>query len=220
MFDLQEDTVRLQSTVDSLRAEQRAASDTLCSIQSQLRDMNMQSTYGSNSLQEKMQALAAQMDDIVSRMDRTLAPLEEYIRKQTASNPDTGKSSGSMGVDYYDAAVRDLSLGNYDLAEVGFLQYLDSNPKSDLADDARYGLGETYYNRQRYDEAITEYQKVIQLNASGGKAPAAMLKIGLCHKAKGTEREAKKAWQDLIKQFPNSEESRVAQQRIDELKKR
>lgn len=62
-----------------------------------------------------------------------------------------------MGVDVYDAAMQDLSLGNYDLAEVGFLSFLSKNPRSELADDARYGLAETFYARKLFEEAAAEY---------------------------------------------------------------
>ena len=186
-------------------------------LKEQVRDVQTKTEYGSSALQERVETLAARLDEIVTRMNRTLAPLEEFIRRQAATDTSQG---GAMGVDYFDAAQRDLSLGNYDLAEVGFLQYLQSNPKSDLADDARYGLAETYYARKRYDEAIQEYERVIQLNPKGGKAPAAMLKMGLAYRAQGDNRQARKSWEDLVKQFPYSEEAKVAQQRLDELKRR
>jgi tol-pal system protein YbgF len=219
MADLQEDTWAVRANVDSLKTGQRALQDTLCSLQEQVRDLKAQSAYGSTAIEARMNELAARLDDIVSRMDRALAPLEEYMRRQTAS--DTSGKVGGMGVDVYDAAMRDLTSGNYDLAEVGFLQFLDGNPKSDLADDARYGLAETYYARKRYDEAIIEYQKVIELGPQGGgKAPAAMLKIGLCQQTKGDAREARRTWQDLLKRFPNSDEARVAKQRLDEMKEK
>jgi tol-pal system protein YbgF len=219
MADLQEDMWYVRTSVDSLKSTQRAMQDSLCSIQEQVRDVKAQSAFGSTALENRMSELAARLDDIVGRMDRTLAPLEEFLRKQTSS--DTSGKVGGTGVDVYDAAMRDLSSGNYDLAEVGFLQFLDTNPKSDLADDARYGLAETYYARKRYDEAIIEYQKVTELSPQGGgKAPAALLKIGLCQQAKGSDREARRTWQDLMKRFPASDEARVAKQRLDEMKEK
>jgi tol-pal system protein YbgF len=214
MFVLQEDVQRVQTDVDTLKNLQRATSDSLISLQSEMRDLKASSNYGSSALEEKVQALAARLDELITRMDRTLAPLEEFIRRQSVS--DTTHSS-SLGVDYYDAAVRDLSLGNYDLAEVGFLQFLENYPNSDLADDARYGLGETYYARKRYEEAIEEYQRVVALGTSG-KAPAAMLKLGLCYRALQRNNDARKAWEDLVKKYPYSEEAKVAAQRLAELK--
>jgi len=212
---IQEDVSAIRMDMDSLKWRQAAVQESLVDLDQQVRDMKARSEYGSTALQDRIEGLAARMDEIVTRMDRTLAPLEEFIRRQAAE--DTTKSA-PLGVDYYDAAMRDLSLGNYDLAEVGFLQFLENNPKSDLADDARYGLAETYYARKRYEEAIEEYQRVAALDPQGGKTPAAMLKLGLCHRALKNNREAKTVWENLVKKFPYAEETKVAQQRLDELK--
>jgi tol-pal system protein YbgF len=181
-----------------------------------LRTLKATSQYGSSALQEKVETVAARLDDILGRMDRIVAPLEEFIRKQQES--DTSAKT-AMVTDYYDAAQRDLAMGNYDLAEDGFLQYLQTNPKSDLADDARYGLAETYYARKKYSQAADEYQRVIDMNPIGGKAPAAMLKLGLCQRTLSQTREARRTWEDLVKMFPRSEEAKVAQQRLNEIRR-
>lgn len=212
---VQQDTQAMRYDLDTLKQQQAVAQQTLVDIQTQVRDVQTKNEYGSSTLQEKVEGLAARLDEIVTRMDRAMAPLEEFMRKQTAA--DTTSKQG-MGMDYYDAAMRDLSVGNYDLAEVGFLQFLEQFPKSDLADDARYGLAETYYARKRYDDALDEYQKVLNLNPKGGKSAAAMLKIGLVQKAQGKPREARRTWEDLLAQFPFSEEAKIAQQRLDEFK--
>jgi len=215
VFILQEDLAYVRASVDSLKAQQQLAQLSLNSLDEQVRAMKATSEYGSTSLEEKVQALAARLDEILTRMDRALAPLEEFIRRQGVGDS-TGTAS-SMGVDYYDAAVHDLSTGNYDLAEVGFLQFLEKYPSSDLADDARYGLAETYYSRKNYDQAIEEFRRVIAMSPKGSKTPAAMLKLGLCYRALQNSRDASKVWQDLISSFPYSDEAKVAQQRLDEI---
>ena len=214
VFVIQEDVQRVQADVDTLKRMQQAAGETLRTIESEVRDLKAKSEYGSSALEEKVEGLAARLDELVTRMDRALAPLEEFIRRQSAT--DTTQSA-ALGMDYYDAAVRDLSLGNYDLAEVGFLQFLENYPKSDLADDARYGLGESYYARKRYEEAIEEYQRVVALGSGGGKAPAAMLKSGLCYLALQRTADARQVWEELKQKFPYSEEAKVAEQRLGEL---
>ncbi len=211
----QEDTRRIRSDLDTVKVRQDSMKTAMDSIAVQIRDLRAKSEYGSSSLQEKVETLAARLDDILSRMDRTVAPLEEYLRKQQESDT-TGKAG--LGTDYFDAAQRDLSMGNYDLAEDGFLQFLQANPKSDLADDARYGLAETYYGRKMYSQAADEYQRVMDMNPMGGKAPAAMLKLGLSQRAMGELRDARRTWEDLVQMFPRSEEAKVAQQRLSELK--
>ena len=216
IIGFQEDTRRIRADVDSLKTQQVTLQESVDSIQSEIRDMRANAEYGSTSLQDKVETLAARLDDILSRMDRTVAPLEEFIRKQQGADT-TGRTA--LGMDYFDTAQRDLATGNYDLAEDGFLQFLQMNPKSDLADDARYGLAESYYARKQYSQSADEYQRVIDMNPMGGKAPAAMLKLGLSQRATGDLRDARRTWEDLIKMFPRSEEAKVAQERLNEIKK-
>jgi tol-pal system protein YbgF len=210
-----QDTQSLRADMDTLKFRQQVMLDSLYAIQRQMYDLKASSAYGSSALEEKVQGLAARLDDILSRMDRTLEPLQEFLRRQAGS--DTTKNA-ALGTDYFDAAQKDLIAGNYDLAEVGFLQFLEAYPKSELADDARYGLAESYYNRQRWDDAIEQYQRVITANPQGGKAPAAMLKIGLCYKAQNKTKDARKEWESLVKKFPFADEAKVAAQRLEEIK--
>jgi tol-pal system protein YbgF len=218
-MQLQEDSYYIRASVDSLKQQQRAQQRTLDSLRTQMLTMSTNTEYGSSSLRERMERITAQFDQLVTRLDRTLAPLEEYLRRQGPADTAGGTGGGNtLGTDYFDAAQRDLTMGNYDLAEVGFLQFLESYPKSDLSDDARYGLAETYYARKRYREAVDEYQQILTKDPKSPKGPAAMLKIGLCQKSLGDNREARKVWQSLITKYPFADEAKVAQQRLDEIK--
>ena len=210
----QEDTRVMKSDLEELKVQQQLILEALGSLDSDLSEMRARSEYGSSALEERIEQLAAQLNDILTRMDRSLAPLEELARKEATSD-----SSGrtGIGVDIFDAAMQDLSLGNYDLAEIGFLQFLQENPDSRLADEARYGLGETFYARTRYDDASAEYMRVIDSENSKKTAPA-LLKLGLCYKALGRKQEARLTWQRLIEDFPNREEAMVARQRLEELR--
>ncbi|MDD5087298.1 MAG: tol-pal system protein YbgF [bacterium] len=214
MFVVQEDTRHIRATVDSLKSQQTASQQAVAALDEQVRAMRATSEYGSSALEEKVEALAARLEEIIARMDRSLSPLEEFLRRQAVTDTTVAASFGS---DYYDAAIRDLGLGNYDLAEIGFLQFLEAYPESDLADDARYGLAETYYARKQYDQASDEFRRVISMSPTGSRTPAAMLKLGLCHGALQDNREARKVWEDLIKTFPYSDEAKVARQRVEEL---
>jgi tol-pal system protein YbgF len=211
----QEDTRVMRADLTDLKRQQEAILEELAQLDAEVREMRARAEFGSSALEERVEQLAAQLNDILTRMDRSLAPLEELVRQQTA---DTASGSAAIGVDIYDAAMQDLSLGNYDLAEVGFVQFLQEYPDSRLADDARYGLAETYYARARYDEAAEEYNRVIDNNYQGKKTPASLLKLGLCYRAEGRRQDARRTWQQLADEFPGTEEAKVAQQRLDELR--
>jgi tol-pal system protein YbgF len=214
--NFQEDTRVMRSDLTDLKSQQDAILEELSQLDAEVRELRARSEFGSTALEDKVEQLAAQLNDILTRMDRSLAPLEELARTQNAADSTNG--STVIGVDVYDAAMQDLSLGNYDLAEVGFVQFLQEYPSSSLADDARYGLAETYYARSRYQDAADEYTRVIDHNDKGKRAPAALLKLGLCYRALGRRQDARLTWKQLLDDFPDSEEAKVAQQRLDELR--
>ncbi len=210
----QEDSRYLRQRTDSITVSQRSMQAQIEKLSEDLRKLQSNSEYGSSEMQERVSTLAARLDEILNRLDRSLAPLEEFLRNQVgAQGPGPAPA---MGVDVYDAAMQDLSLGNYDLAEVGFLTFLQQNSKSELADDARYGLAESFYARKKYEEAAAEYARVIDMDPMGWKAPAAMLKLGLSYRQLGRTREARTVWQQLMRDFPKSEEAKVAEQRMNE----
>jgi len=211
----QDDARYLRIRVDSIAHSQYSVQEQMDMLANDVRDLRANTEYGSTEMQERVETLAARLDEILTRLDRSLAPLEEFLRGGGNNATGTGPEP-AMGVDIYDAAMQDLSLGNYDLAEVGFLSFLSKNPKSELADDARYGLAETFYARKRYEDAAAEYTKVVDMDPMGWKAPAAMLKLGLSYRQLSRVQEARTIWNQLVRDFPNSEEAKVAKQRLSE----
>jgi tol-pal system protein YbgF len=196
----QEDTRVMRAELDSIKDQQALMLEAMSSMDSDLNEMRARTENGSITTDERLQQLAAQLDDILTRMDRSLAPLEELVRKEKEAESDSTGRTG-MGIDIFDAAMQDLSQGNYDLAETGFLQFLQENPSSGLADAARYGLGESFYARGRFLDASAEYERVIENGAESKKTPAALLKLGLCYK-----------------ELDRTEESSVARQRLEDLR--
>lgn len=205
----------MRQRLDSLSFSQMTVEEQVNQLSTDVRELRTNSEYGSTEMQDRVATLAARLDEILTRLDRSLAPLEEFLRGQSGSQG--AGPAPATGVDVYDAAMQDLSLGNYDLAEVGFLTFLSQNPKSELADDARYGLAESFYARKQYEEAAAEYSRVIDMDPMGWKAPAAMLKLGLTYRQLGRNQEARTVWQQLSRDFPKSDEAKVAEQRLSEL---
>ncbi len=212
----QEDSRYIRQRVDSIAFSQMSVQEQVNQLSIDMRELRSNSEYGSTDLQERVETLASRLDEILARLDRSLAPLEDFLRGQNGGTTSSGPEP-AMGVDVYDAAMQDLSLGNYDLAEVGFLSFLSKNPRSELADDARYGLAETFYARKLFEEAAAEYSRIVDMDPMGWKAPAAMLKLGLCYRQLTRPQDARTIWNQLVRDFPNSDEAKVAQQRLNEL---
>ena len=90
-------------------------------------------------------------------------------------------------------------------------------PTSRFADDAQYWIGETYYREKRYDKAILEYDKVVINYSKGDKVSAALLKQGLAFLALGDKASARQLMNQVISEYPDSEEAKTARSRLSSL---
>ncbi len=98
-----------------------------------------------------------------------------------------------------------------------FQDMLRRFPTSRFADDAQYWIGETFYREKRYDKAILEYDKVVINYSKGDKVPAALLKQGLAFLALGDKASARQLMNQLISEYPDSEEAKTARSRLSSL---
>ena len=67
----------------------------------------------------------------------------------------------------------------YEEAISGFQHFLDEYPKSKLADNAAFWIGESHMALKQYEQAILAFQKVIKKYPGGNKVPNALLRQAL-----------------------------------------
>ncbi len=103
----------------------------------------------------------------------------------------------------YEQAFSLLRDGRYDEAETQFRSFLDSNPGSDLAPNALYWLGETYYVRGKFTEAARVFAEAYQKYPKGSKAPDNLLKMGMSLAGMGKTKDACVALKQLQREYPN-----------------
>ena len=104
----------------------------------------------------------------------------------------------------YDAALGLFRDKQYDEAEKGFAAFIDKNPKSRLAADATYYLGESYAQRGRSREAAEQYLKVSTEFSSSTRAPDAMLHLGMSLKSLGAKEQACATFAEVTRKYPNA----------------
>jgi len=98
-------------------------------------------------------------------------------------------------------------------------EFLQRYPKHDLAVNAMYWTGEAWYGEKKYENAILQFQDVIQNYGDHPKAAAALLKQGMAFHALGDPKNARVIMQKLIDTFPLSEEAKKAREKLAEWKK-
>jgi len=117
----------------------------------------------------------------------------------------------------YETAFADYAAGQWSLAITGFEAFLRTFPTSEMADDAQFYVGETYFNQNLMPEAISAYNRVIDNYPGADSVRLAYYKRGLAQEGLGRIDEARASWEEVVSQYPNSDAGRLAQQNLDRL---
>jgi tol-pal system protein YbgF len=120
----------------------------------------------------------------------------------------------------YDQAYADYAGGQWSLAVQGFEMYLKTYPKSELADDAQYYIGESYANDSKWKEAAAAYERTIREFPNGDILPEAWYKLGLSYDRLGQPDRARESFEQVMKRYPNSDAAKLAEQGLDRLRRR
>lgn len=114
----------------------------------------------------------------------------------------------------YEQAKKEFDLENFEKAMKFFLYHVKNFPKSSMADNSLFWIGEIHYKKGDYKRAIIEYQNVIEKYPSGNKVPAAYLKQGLAFYNIDSKENARIIFEKLISNFPLSNEALIAKKKL------
>jgi len=117
-------------------------------------------------------------------------------------------------LDQYNRALAYYRNEQYKEAMGVFKSYAWLYPKSKLADNAYFWIGECYRSLTRYGEAIFAYQKIINDYPKGNKVPAAMLQQALTFERIHDKTAAILVYKRLINNFPETKEAQIARKRL------
>ncbi len=83
-------------------------------------------------------------------------------------------------------------------AELALKEFLHNHPDHDLAENARYWLGETFYVRKDYETAARIFLEGYQASKQGRKAPDNLLKLGISLRRLGQHEDACTTLRELV----------------------
>jgi len=138
-----------------------------------------------------------------------LGQLAANADKQVAAAP--AAATATIGTlpegtaqEQYNYAFGLLRQANYPAAEQALRSFLQRHPNDQLAGNAQYWLGETYFVRKDYNNAAAVFAEGYQKYPKGGKAPDNLLKLGMSLGNLGQKADACRAFQRLDRDFPIS----------------
>ena len=118
----------------------------------------------------------------------------------------------------YRTALRLYGQGKTAEARRAFQEVFDSDPSGELADNALYWLGETFFAAGNYNNALTYYQRVVKDYSDQNKAPDALFKSGVAYEKLGDLQLARRAFEDCIARYPYSTPAASARMELKRIK--
>jgi len=125
----------------------------------------------------------------------------------TSYPPAAGGAQDSGPEDAYEAAMNQLKRGQFDIAEADLSNFLQRYPSHNLAGNAQYWLGETFYVRGAYRQAAEAFLTGYTTYASSSKAPDSLLKLGMTLAALGQQEQACATLGELTRRFPSASQA-------------
>ena len=142
-------------------------------------------------------------------IDASSAPVAPAAVPATSLPSEVGDEQAS-----YDVAFAALREGRYAESARRFSGFLEQFPNGDLADNATYWLGESYYVTQNYRIALDTFKSLLDRFPQSAKAADALLKLGYCHYELREWNEAEAALNQVVQRYPDTTVARLAQGRL------
>jgi tol-pal system protein YbgF len=223
--------------MDQLKEEMRFLNGRLDENSHLLKRSIERDTTSGDTIGEGLSDLQKRMVRLELRVDR----ISSYLGLEPMIQPDEQKTSVPVGVSQaqkpstpavqpapevkipadqmlYDVNMALYRKEKYGEAIVGFKNFLNRYPKSKLADNAAFWIGESHMALKQYEQAILAFQKVIKKYPRGNKVPNAMLRQALAFYELNDKTSAKLLLRKIIKQYPKSSEAKIARNKLKTLK--
>ena len=118
----------------------------------------------------------------------------------------------------YEFATSFLKVGDYNMAERAFREFVDKNPDHNLAGNAQYWYAETFRIRQLFTDAASAYLEGYQKYPKSQKAPINLLKLGVSLVQIGEKDQGCLMITGVKKQYPEAKQSVLQKAKYEEKK--
>jgi tol-pal system protein YbgF len=217
---LEEGQAKNNETLDSIRKGQANTNADFAEVRDQI-----------SQLRGQVEALKKDLkkdDESKDKIDNLLLKINfienflEISKKGSSSDIDSSASGKDAGKQdkaaIYAAAYQTFKSGHYTKAREAFQGFLAAYPSGEYSDNAQFWIGECYFFEKKYEKAILEYEKVTKKFSSSNKVPYALLKQGISFQNLGDKASAKLILQQVIRDYPNTSQARIARSKLQEMK--
>jgi tol-pal system protein YbgF len=153
--------------------------------------------------------------DVLKKPDPVLSAAKPAA-KQEAVKP-AEATSADLEAQYQAALTKLRGEGKAGEALELFRAFRDQNPRSNLADNAAYWIGECHVALAAHDKAIAELEALVRDYPKSSKRADAMVRIGESWLALGNEAKAGASFRQVIDSYPKTDAAGRARSRLSTL---
>jgi tol-pal system protein YbgF len=150
-----------------------------------------------------------------SREPRSVPPAQPVAQ---SAAPVQRALVGADIAEEYRQAIMLVGRGRHAEARRAFESVYETDPNGDLADNALFWIGETYFASKDYTNAVRYYMRVVNDYATQNKAPDALFKTALAQERTGDVALARRTLQQVIERYPYSSPASTAKAELQRLR--
>jgi tol-pal system protein YbgF len=224
---------------DTLKRQQEGVTAPVVAVGTKIDQMSedfrsvRESVLDMNSRLSKLDAKVTDLQQAINILKNPPPPPDTTtVVTPTGGSPTTGSSGppitgntivpaapprGMQAESTYTNAYRDYVGGNYDLAMQGFADYLKYFGTTQFAPNAQYYIGDIYFRRKDYDNAVQAFDAVLEHYQDNSKTADAHLMKGRSLLALGKRDAAAREFREVTSRYPSSDASPKAKAMLKEL---
>jgi tol-pal system protein YbgF len=194
-------------------------------LQNNLQQQNSAAGSKVDQVSTQVQSLQDAVDELKGRLAKVSKQIEDLqAAQQNLNAAPAGTAPGAANQPpqaqapppeaLYNNGLRDYNAAHYDLAQQEFADYLKFYSNTDLAGNAQFYIADMQFRQGNYQQAVKEYDKVLDQYPGGNKSAAAELKKGYALLELGQRDAGVKELRALIGRYPRSNEAAQAKDRL------
>ena len=190
-------------------------------------------------MQQQMDDMALEISELRGELERNSYDMKQMLERQrelfieldrvrgevkaagtatvaVAASEGSKEASGTFSTDvdeqtaYQNAVDMILKQRDYTGAIAAFQQFQKDFPDSTFTPNSHYWLGQLYFAKKQDKEAVKSFAAVVSYKDSNKRADA-LVKLGDIAARNNNAAQAKKYYQQVVTEYPNSASAKVAQ---------
>ncbi|MFQ5449656.1 MAG: tetratricopeptide repeat protein [Nitrospinaceae bacterium] len=212
--DQKTDSKELQGDVENLQSQQEALISKVRELEEMIATLEPKVSATQERLEGSLSEVSSQSEFLepeVEELKTQVAQLNEEIARlkiqRQGDLPKKVRGHARVGgtPPEYNKALDAYRKGNYDESILLFQNFALSDPPSNLKDNIAFWIGSNYLKLEMYDDAIKQFETVLNQYPRGNKIHDSRLMLGISYFKKGETSRAVDILQTALKYNPPAE---------------